>query len=917
MFWRRIFGLVLGFSLLATLFSTSPAPIVQAHNPAAQSITITSCDGLKEKLNEVHEHNIAAVNNCEWSATGWVGGGGHITGESVIEFNVFRAPLDPYSGQPVGWETLPPAMWLANASGGAPNNIITNILVPTNNFPCQFSPNSTPDGYNIFNWPCSSEKTYTGMVDVNSHYGIYDFKVRSWAYFSTVNPAPTVEISADPPIIFPGQNTTLRWNSTNATSLSIDNGVGSVAMPSGEKVVGPINVDTTYTISATGNYLGAPVTASVTIKTNCSVGAAPDTKKVGFWQKIRNRFGPPPALAQNSQCLPDLTVDLSQAKTVIEDTLGKTRTESLSRLSNTGYETKTITITGVAIKNAGLAPAKGKVIVVADYANEEEYHNNPCYQFDLDLDLAPGQSTSINFTPYKTADDGSSDGCWPAGQIDTANHSGLFVKIDHAGQITESDEENNLAWADNVFGWPSLSIRFLPDVPRGLALVLATTDVEPEAEEIWNYEAYPFQVYSLNQGSRTYATKVDVDDNSFPGPKVTVSENRRYDVTVTTKDGLLIVQPEIILANDRHEKVDELKVTLIGKDRQGTVTKESTGAAVFRVGAGAEIKPGQYDLQMRASLIWGKDDANGNYTETGRANFAFPQAYSGGSGNKFATAVTGETKIEKYKLTTDTQCVDEQSVTYCFQDTPERIAALKAAPVMARIKAEIHRMKSWLSYPVNLKEVNLVLNPFSGYAGKYEPDKSRTRVTLESHYLTDENATEAANTVIHEMFHVLDDAAQIDTNPKEAAYLTGESDEYFDLLVDQFSEPSSGAARDTGMKLWDLALYNCAYAPPGCNAGYDSSGIVDFVGQRAIIADIEAFAEEKSTVCTYKNRVTERLNNIQAVWQEKVGTPPPADLIPLRDIVIKRLTLLEKPDGRIGAWHSQCLGVGGGGGNAN
>jgi hypothetical protein len=55
---------------------------------------------------------------------------------------------------------------------------------------------------------------------------------------------------------------TLSWNVTNATGISIDNGIGAVANPSGNVVVFP-NITTTYTLTAT-NELGAR-TAQVSV----------------------------------------------------------------------------------------------------------------------------------------------------------------------------------------------------------------------------------------------------------------------------------------------------------------------------------------------------------------------------------------------------------------------------------------------------------------------------------------------------------------------------------------------------------------------------------------------------------------------------------------------------------------------------
>jgi hypothetical protein len=74
-------------------------------------------------------------------------------------------------------------------------------------------------------------------------------------------PAPTVTFSASPTTIQAGQSSTLSWTTTNATSVTIDNGIGTVPT-NGSVSVSPSQT-TTYTLTATGP--GGTVTASVTV----------------------------------------------------------------------------------------------------------------------------------------------------------------------------------------------------------------------------------------------------------------------------------------------------------------------------------------------------------------------------------------------------------------------------------------------------------------------------------------------------------------------------------------------------------------------------------------------------------------------------------------------------------------------------
>jgi peptidoglycan-associated lipoprotein len=76
-------------------------------------------------------------------------------------------------------------------------------------------------------------------------------------------PAPTITLSASPSTIQKGQSSTLTWRSTDATSVSVDGGLGSVEA-SGSRSVSPAS-PTTYTAVATGPGGSAKSSARVTV----------------------------------------------------------------------------------------------------------------------------------------------------------------------------------------------------------------------------------------------------------------------------------------------------------------------------------------------------------------------------------------------------------------------------------------------------------------------------------------------------------------------------------------------------------------------------------------------------------------------------------------------------------------------------
>ena len=75
--------------------------------------------------------------------------------------------------------------------------------------------------------------------------------------------APTVTLSADPITIERGQSSTLTWKTTNATNVSIDQGIGDVST-SGSRSVSPSS-STTYTITAKGEGGTSNATARITV----------------------------------------------------------------------------------------------------------------------------------------------------------------------------------------------------------------------------------------------------------------------------------------------------------------------------------------------------------------------------------------------------------------------------------------------------------------------------------------------------------------------------------------------------------------------------------------------------------------------------------------------------------------------------
>jgi YD repeat-containing protein len=92
-------------------------------------------------------------------------------------------------------------------------------------------------------------------------------------------PVPSVQLTAAPAYIQSGETATLTWTSSNATSCSIDQGIGTVDL-SGSTTVSPAET-TTYTITATGEGGTATASATVAIPPTVTITAYPETIQTG------------------------------------------------------------------------------------------------------------------------------------------------------------------------------------------------------------------------------------------------------------------------------------------------------------------------------------------------------------------------------------------------------------------------------------------------------------------------------------------------------------------------------------------------------------------------------------------------------------------------------------------------------------
>ncbi|MGH9342960.1 MAG: peptidoglycan-associated lipoprotein Pal [Terriglobia bacterium] len=104
--------------------------------------------------------------------------------------------------------------------------------------------------------------------------------------------APTVTLSAEPSTIEKGQSATLSWTSTNATTLDLQPGIGSV-QAQGSSTVTP-DESTTYTITATGPGGTETQSARITVTTPPPPPPPPPAQQVSeeelFSQNVKDAY---------------------------------------------------------------------------------------------------------------------------------------------------------------------------------------------------------------------------------------------------------------------------------------------------------------------------------------------------------------------------------------------------------------------------------------------------------------------------------------------------------------------------------------------------------------------------------------------------------------------------------------------------
>ncbi len=190
----------------------------------------------------------------------------------------------------------------------------------------------------------------------------------------TAQAAATVNIlsatlTATPTKIGPGQTATLSWISNNATSLSIDQGIGTVNGPSGSISVSPA-ATTTYTITATNGSQTATAQATVNAPLAVTLSASPANVAPGGQS----------TLTWNSQGATTLSIDngvgtVTGATGSVKVSPAQTTTYTITAADAQGNTTTAAATVGVGT-NTGLQGIKHIIVLLQENRSFDSYFSN-------------------------------------------------------------------------------------------------------------------------------------------------------------------------------------------------------------------------------------------------------------------------------------------------------------------------------------------------------------------------------------------------------------------------------------------------------------------------------------------------------------------------------------------------------------
>jgi hypothetical protein len=268
--------------------------------------------------------------------------------------------------------------------------------------------------------------------------------------------ASIISFNAEPSSISAGESSDLSWNVSGATTISIDQGIGNVAL-TGTRAVAPVTT-TIYTLTASNSSGSTTATTQVVVTGTPTPSPSPSPSPTPtVWPTVNYFMANPSVIAAGGSTT--LGWDVSNATSVVIDngvgSVVSAGTAVVSPAASTNYTLTATNATGsyymtIAVLVTGAAPAGMPDLIIQDIVRSGDIIT---YTIKNQGDAAVGPSTSTLLVDSTTVANDSVGSLVP-GESKTETFTGytysctlpsdtLTVKADTGGTVVESSEVNN------------------------------------------------------------------------------------------------------------------------------------------------------------------------------------------------------------------------------------------------------------------------------------------------------------------------------------------------------------------------------------------------------------------------------------------------------------------------------------------
>ena len=781
--------------------------------------------------------------------------------------------------------------WFGNVERGDPNMDV-RLCATEQNTQDPFQPPQE--------WPCQS--SYTGNRDFPDR-----SEWRGWIN-DLVTP-PTVNLTADPAEIEPGDDSTLTWSSQNANTLELDHDIGSVSVPGGSRLISNIQESITYTMTAVG-YGGIGQDAA-TITVTCDSGSGGS----GFLPRFFQR-----AQAQTQQCLPDLVPDLSEAQVVTTDLNGRVTTQQLPGIIGLEHligDSANVVIKNLKVKNIGNAVASGTIKYSVE-TGTLPFDAILGGEDEISLSLQNGQSQVIpELSLWNTEGSGERHATYLEQLIWEAiskekNYFSLRLTLDIGKEMAELNECedpylpgcNNTETREIFSKWPAAKVTATSSTGKPVSnyqASFATAGVHLKSSEMADGKA----IFQILPSPNVQPPPISRDLSFYlehGGQRVTneqsltVTEAIIYQFSFVVED-LIVVRPRLYLdtayadgdyptleedlrkfEEGKYFGAGEGEVVLVSSDNREFRAPILQGAAIFSPRTHAGLPSTSLLLKSAISEYeFASGDPFGlNYEVSGDYHWPARDQANQPAPTFSIKSADASQDFTMYLPLTCENLVAHVELCAVGQESHDQ-NKLVINEHKDSFRKLISQLVSFSSYPLTgLKRILIGSTNTAGIMGYYYGQRQEDEVVVDV-YNPFYGIESRASTLVHEVFHHADYYFSPSKNDwPERIFLSSRSDTYRNSLDTQFNTVA-------GKEAWDVLAWKSSYEASFLNRLKSSS--------RAI----EAFAVQMQHACTYPEEFTTKLNQ-QSAWKGHI---------------LKRLRGFLGAAGKFeipefNAWYSQC-----------